>query len=65
MFEEWVAKGINVEIRYKYFFNPRVTKWVANVSRRGYNGRSIELEDYKDSWGEAYKDAEKQIKLLR
>ena len=44
-FEEWANKGINVEIRYKYFYNPDKIMWVANISRRGYNGKVIKEED--------------------
>ena len=64
-FEEWANKGINVEIRYKYFYNPDKIMWVANISRRGYNGKVIKEEDYKHSWIEAYEDAERQVKELR
>ena len=63
-FIEWADKGILVSIRHKFFYNPDRIIWYADISRRGMNGRIIHEVDFKDSWLEAYEDAEKKVLKL-
>ena len=64
-FIEWSKKNINVAIRHKYYYNPDVTKYYACINIRGKNNRSVNEEDMKDTWEEAYQDAELKISKLR
>ena len=63
-FIEWAEKGILVTIQYKHLFDPYRIIWFADISRVGMNGKIIHKIDWKDSWIEAYKDAEVKVKEL-
>ena len=63
-FIEWVNNGILVTIQYKHLFNPYRVVWYADISMIGKYGQQLHEIDWKDSWIEAYNDAEEKIKTL-
>lgn len=63
-FIEWADKGILVTIQYQHLFNPYRIVWYADISKREMHGRILHQIDWKDSWMEAYKDAEEKVKQL-
>jgi len=64
-FIEWVDNGILVAVSHKFLYNPDRIIWFADISRIGMNGRIIHEIDWKDSWSEAYEDAELKVKKLK
>jgi hypothetical protein len=63
-FIEWAEKGILVTIQYKHLFDSYRIVWYADISQREKYGRILHQIDWKDSWIEAYKDAEVKVKEL-
>jgi hypothetical protein len=63
-FIEWAEKGILVTIQYQHLFNPYRIVWYADISKREMHGRILHQIDWKDSWLEAYKDAEQKLKII-
>ena len=63
-FIEWANNGILVTIQHKQLFNPKRIIWYADVSKVNMSGHILHEVDWKDSWLEAYIDAEEKVKEL-
>jgi len=63
-FIEWADNKILVSIRHKQLYNPNRLIWYADISQIGMDGRIIHEVDFKNSWLEAYEDAEEKVLKL-
>ena len=59
---KWNDKGILCSVRHT--LRNGCIKFFADVSRIGFNNRSVTDKDLKDTWIEAYKDLEQKVKKI-